>query len=382
MAAAVVMGCSKNATSNPSDTSTPEDSGSDNSGSTTLDSYVPSDYPIAFYPEGYASEESSSAPATKATLVSDDNMSDFGILAYYVAGENGVAATTLPADATANFMNNQLIERENNNWIYTPVKYWPNTSTDRIQFFAYFPYSGSAGTLGVTTETTKGERPKITYEPLTDASTQYDFMTAATGLLSKEGGAIELCFEHQLTQVVFSTRSNSSIPAYVTGIVIKGVKYFQGQFQSDNSFEWLNSSSDLGTTKEFSLSYDNGGLVKSTGSTTDPAILNYNEADPSDTSEVEYTTVSTTLGTLLLPPQDLAAGQVTISVVFMAYVEKNWVTASQDIIVNSPHTYIKGQKVNYQFTTDVADVGVEDVEITLTGWTAGGDITPGDNVIL
>lgn len=42
------------------------------------------------------------------------------------------------------FLFNQKVEYSGGNWTYSPVKYWPNETADKLSFFAYAPYIPSA----------------------------------------------------------------------------------------------------------------------------------------------------------------------------------------------------------------------------------------------
>lgn len=87
--------------------------------------------------------------ATRAGTPGDiDNESiktiGFGVFAYYTSND------TYSANATPNFMYNQKVtfDEGKSEWVYEPVKYWPNEygdaavsdETDRVSFFAYAPY--------------------------------------------------------------------------------------------------------------------------------------------------------------------------------------------------------------------------------------------------
>lgn len=75
-------------------------------------------------PEGWTPLQ----PATKADFTGDN----FGVFAYYTAPDN----------KTYDFMDNQLVTRNNENvWVYEPVKYWPTNGT--LDFYAYAPYLAS-----------------------------------------------------------------------------------------------------------------------------------------------------------------------------------------------------------------------------------------------
>ncbi len=63
----------------------------------------------------------------------------FGVFAYYTddVHYNGTAGT----GSKLNFMNNtHVTSNDGTTWTYSPLKYWPNETNDRLTFFAYAPY--------------------------------------------------------------------------------------------------------------------------------------------------------------------------------------------------------------------------------------------------
>lgn len=73
----------------------------------------------------------------------------FGVFAYYT--DNHVYSQTM----LPNFMYNQQVTHDGSKWTYTPIKYWPNetgnngaTTTDRLSFFAYAPYTDVDASTG------------------------------------------------------------------------------------------------------------------------------------------------------------------------------------------------------------------------------------------
>lgn len=75
----------------------------------------------------------------------------FGVFAYYT--DNHVYSQTM----LPNFMYNQQVTWDGTqaSWTYTPIKYWPNetgdngaTTTDRLSFFAYAPYTDVDASTG------------------------------------------------------------------------------------------------------------------------------------------------------------------------------------------------------------------------------------------
>ena len=99
--------------------------------------YEPSNKAIAFD----ANEEGAT---TRAIGMIDSNQDlqaltqGFGVFGSYT-GRLTYENTTVSPD----FMYNQQVKYDNNLWTYSPVKYWPNNSTDYVSFFAYAPYEAT-----------------------------------------------------------------------------------------------------------------------------------------------------------------------------------------------------------------------------------------------
>lgn len=99
--------------------------------------YEPSNKAIAFD----ANEEGAT---TRAIGMIDSNQDlqaltqGFGVFGSYT-GRLTYENTTVSPD----FMYNQQVKYDNGLWTYSPVKYWPNNSTDYVSFFAYAPYEAT-----------------------------------------------------------------------------------------------------------------------------------------------------------------------------------------------------------------------------------------------
>lgn len=81
----------------------------------------------------------------KTTGATSLSKQGFGVFAYYTddAHYNGTAGS----GSMLNFMNNQKVtSTDGTNWTYSPIKYWPNETKDRLTFFAYAPYDDADGT--------------------------------------------------------------------------------------------------------------------------------------------------------------------------------------------------------------------------------------------
>lgn len=91
--------------------------------------------PIAFR-DAYTAQPTRSSAAYSVEQGIDAGQS-IGVYAYY--HDN----TTWSAAAVPNFMWNQqaTCQEKGSNFTYSPLKYWPNESEDKLSFMAYFPYT-------------------------------------------------------------------------------------------------------------------------------------------------------------------------------------------------------------------------------------------------
>ncbi len=300
-----------------------------------------------------------------------------GIFAYHIKEGESVE------DLTPNFMYNQLTTLETNGtayeWQYSPVKYWPNTTTDSLQFFAYYPYGSNDNTnsTGVEINITSSESdtgyPEISFRQSDDIAEQMDFMTAQTNALAK-CDAVPLSFEHHLTQVSFAARQNgvSSDLIYVTEIELQFDQTkvdLMGAFTKDG---FIPTSTDDYVKEDlnFMLTTDNG-LLSSGYEYRIPLI-----------EEDFYKKVNSQVGTLMLPPQDIASGSITIIVKFS--IDRGWSDENNEPLigektlqytVDTPHEYIANTSVVYQLTLDLetSEVGMDIDNIVREVWNETGE---------
>lgn len=141
------------------------------------------------------------AGATGVMTTSALQSSGFGVFAQY--SNNGTYSKT--TDPTANFMYNQEVTYTSAAWGYTPLKYWPNettndsqggtdgnatsTGTDVLSFFAYAPYvsAGSSGGIeGMMANDSKTVDPWVSYSVATTPENSVDLVwgVAPSGGLS------------------------------------------------------------------------------------------------------------------------------------------------------------------------------------------------------
>lgn len=104
----------------------------------------------------YFAQDATKAVGEKTILVNKDTM---GVFACYTGAVKYDLSSVSP-----DFMYNQDVTYDGSNWTYSPVKYWPNNSTEYISFFSYYPYISSEkaskakdGIIGFSNADAKGD---------------------------------------------------------------------------------------------------------------------------------------------------------------------------------------------------------------------------------
>ena len=124
----------------------------------------------------------------------------FGVFAYYTGTEP--FSDTKHTDP--NFMKNTKVTSTNaTDWIYTPVKYWPNNTGDKVSFFAYAPHSSSyslnGSNLTFTVNQTVKEQIDLTWN---GSATKTTDMTKQTTT-----DKVKFEFKHALSKVGFKVQA-------------------------------------------------------------------------------------------------------------------------------------------------------------------------------
>lgn len=165
--------------------------------------------------------------ATKGTVVDSETLGasadaggkGFGVLAYYHSSDDANVAVWADTDKP-NFMYNQQVKGDGTgaaaalNWTYSPIKYWPNDTKDRISFFAYAPWEEQSGSqAAVLSANTKEGIPTITYTIADLPGNMIDFTVAKplyekakpdnSSSFTSNDSKINLNFTHVLTRLNF-----------------------------------------------------------------------------------------------------------------------------------------------------------------------------------
>lgn len=208
--------------------------------------------PVVF--ESSVISEQAETRSQQTGELKNSNLNDIGVFAYY--HDNG----TYSSSSLPDFMYNQKVTRNGSTWDYSPVKYWPNETTndsegpasehtDRISFLAYAPFTAEAdlagnGSFGITGFTGKNAAGdvKVSYRVSpTDPTQSVDLLWGVAGTtetaspvnpsensttenepllnLSKmiTGGKVKFKFHHALTKLdVKVSLAVDQIPAGTT----------------------------------------------------------------------------------------------------------------------------------------------------------------------
>lgn len=153
---------------------------------------------------------------SRATVIDNIKLATdgFGVFAYYT--DNADFVSEGEGASSPNFMYNQLVKVEDDEteYSYTPIKYWPNESTDKLSFFAYAPYSDGSDDENFTFNTNTG-LPTIQFTVNGTVKEQEDLLWAAPHLnLVKNttpgvgvNDKVKFEFKHALSRIGFEVQT-------------------------------------------------------------------------------------------------------------------------------------------------------------------------------
>ncbi|MFR9506086.1 MAG: fimbrillin family protein, partial [Rikenellaceae bacterium] len=161
---------------------------------------------------------------TKGTVLDNTTAKnyDFGVYAYQTGTYSWSTATT-----KTEFMNDQLVEYSNDAWTYSPTKYWPASSDDKISFFGYMPMNDGTDTYVATTAATVNNYlPEITFEQVMEAAKMTDFVVGKALDQTKAASTVTIPFNHVLTRLNFSAKTETDLGSgsavYISDLKILG----------------------------------------------------------------------------------------------------------------------------------------------------------------
>ena len=93
---------------------------------------------------------------SRGVVLDNTNFNQFGVFASYTDGN-------WTPNSPINFMFNQVVNKSNGNWTYSPLKYWPADQSYKVSFFAYAPYAASENGISLVTQKNGAGAPQILY---------------------------------------------------------------------------------------------------------------------------------------------------------------------------------------------------------------------------
>lgn len=181
---------------------------------------------------------SSDVPQTRATKEygSAADLTNIGVFAYFTNG------TFSEGSSTPNFMYNQQVERQaDGSWTYSPVRFWPGNTTDKISFFAYAPYVDHAASGGSNPSfqgKTAAGYPQLTYTVPAAEADQTDLL-AAVPLMNRTapaGEQVKFKLKHALTKVNVGIKSEVGIT--VTALSVNSIPATATLTFNETDFSW------------------------------------------------------------------------------------------------------------------------------------------------
>lgn len=155
---------------------------------------------------------------TRGTTATSATVKQLGVFAYYT----GQAAFADGSEFTPNFMYNQLATKTDGAWGYSPLKYWPNTASEKISFFAYYPYDdGTEGNL-ITVKSDNDQKgyPQLEYTLPTSITDQVDVLTASSPDLTYTIEGVKFTMNHALTRIRFSAKRVEDLNKHLTSLIV------------------------------------------------------------------------------------------------------------------------------------------------------------------
>lgn len=231
--------------------------------------------------------------STRATVTTSNTIQDFKVWGYYKKNSS--------SDYTS-FMEGQEVNKAGEEWVYSPVRFWPTTGS--VDFYSVSP-------ADVTTSITEEAQQITDYTVNTDPAKQIDLLYAVNmgcdDRNSKNG--IPVNFRHALSQVVFKAKTiNPSIEVEIESVTlnyIMGKGTFTFPKETTTALGTLNTYEDAMEDETF------GTWTLSTNATdlTTYTTLFDTKTVPTDGTTIDLTTADD--GALLLLPQILAENNYT-----------------------------------------------------------------------
>lgn len=272
----------------------------------------------------------------------------FGVFATYTGSDSW---NTQGKTWSANFMNNQQVtyaadseSSSSGSWSYSPTKYWPTASGQKISFFAYAPYQSSKNN-GITFATSGLPSAEIT---LQDPDKMIDFVaTSVMDQTKPDNGTVNFTLQHEMTKVditASASQMDKDTKIVITKVTLSNPTSNGGLYKT--AIYKFPSSSDANSTTRGTWDYS------STGTNGTPAL--YSAAlDLSSILAKGKQSYTPTLGGTATAGVEVTGGDTNAKSIFKKISDSGTSTHSLFLIPASGETGLTANSVyvNVEFLT-------------------------------
>lgn len=361
-----------------------------------------------------------STVSTKAGFTGDIDEASFKVAGFGVYAYVGT---------TPDFMRNQHVTYSGGSWVYSPLKYWPNQDTDKIDFFAYAPHIAAApytstadalanandedGILYIPGTDATGD-PVIVYKTATDPSNSVDLMfgvaaedhaspdvTAGLPFLImtklKLGEKMKFNFKHALTKLVVNvdgyfdeensgSGGNHEVDAN-TRIVVESVRISTDQLATYGTLNLKNTEVntpkwELGTTSTTLSAYPlpvASNLLYIDGNESSVVHFSQQPLGVTKTKQslMGYGIDGTTAASLMFVPNAVGTGNLDVTIVYHVITRDARLETGYSDVTNTITKTITGLTGNAfkpgYLTTLTLHLGLASVrfDADITDWETG-----------
>jgi uncharacterized protein (TIGR02145 family) len=288
--------------------------------------------------------------ASRAAILTDLKPEGFLVNAY---STGTVDWASVGSATTPGFMYNQAVTWNSGAWTYGTAKYWPGNN-GMISFFAW-----NEGTGATVSGNDKTGAPTLTYTVPNAHAGQNDLVVADAldQTVNTNNGAVALTFDHVLSRIGFTARLEEHYDDVTIRVTSLKVRYAanaverKGVYTFGKPIPW-----SFPTTDKVYMSHTTGDGDVVVGGSGVP--LNNESPTPAKT----YLTSAEAENYLMLLPQTVADGAVTIDVAWTDGVTSN----KQSL--NLPHqVWLSGKCYDYSLKVSLTRITLDPVLVNPWG---------------
>lgn len=328
------------------------------------DGYVEGDMVVGF----------DNATLTKGAVMDEEDFDQMDVYAYYTYTSEWSKLSANPP--MIDFMENQLVEKAtaDDTWSYSPARYWPANTDEKITFFAFTPYNTIVKSLdddGI---------PVFGHTLYSQSETNNDLSVGVAYDRSSAEGEVKFDMEHALTRIAISARTVNAPTAETSALI---GEYNVSYSVNGVTFHGVESKGVVSIDADGNISwestYDASNLIDITstqGKTLKPyadaILLDYDST--LDTEDDKYTEVSNEGMTTFVMPQEFAnltthpTVELRVRKSYQLYddegvlVDQETIYSSGEVEIptvskdaNDIGKWVAGEWINLQFTFDIED---------------------------